>query len=80
MKAFFEGIQWLFENIFFAPQNFLRHLELETLVCCKYHQLDFYGYLRYATWYWCKQLKSHKATAKKTKIQQPILYLLNVSL
>ena len=28
MKAFFEGIQWLFETIFFAPQDFLRELEL----------------------------------------------------
>ena len=28
MKAFFEGIQWLFENIFFALHNFLRELEL----------------------------------------------------
>jgi hypothetical protein len=29
MKAFFEGIQWLFENIIFIPQNYLRELELE---------------------------------------------------
>ena len=28
MKAFFEGIQWLFENIFFIPQNYLRELLL----------------------------------------------------
>ena len=28
MKAFFEGIQWLFETIFFALHDFLRELEL----------------------------------------------------
>ena len=30
MTAFFEGIQYLFVNILFAPLDFLRHLELVT--------------------------------------------------
>jgi len=24
MKSFFDGIQWLFENVLFIPYNFLR--------------------------------------------------------
>jgi hypothetical protein len=30
MKSFFEGIQYLFVNILFAPLDFLRSLELES--------------------------------------------------
>ena len=30
MKAFFEGIQYLFVNILFAPLDFIRALELKS--------------------------------------------------
>ncbi|OYQ33302.1 uracil phosphoribosyltransferase [Flavobacterium cyanobacteriorum] len=61
MKAFFEGIQFLFEKILFAPMNLLRSLELDNwwlaniitwifiIICCA------------ATWYWIKQLRVFKA-------------------
>lgn len=67
MKAFFEGIQWLFETIFFAPQNFLRELELTNwwsaniinwvaiVVCCCY------------TVYWCKQLQKHQDNGEENQ-------------
>ena len=67
MKAFFEGIQWLFENIFFAPQNFLRELELEhwfaantinwiLMIVCGYYMV-----------YWCKQLTLHKKNGEENQ-------------
>ena len=60
MKSFFEGIQYLFEEILFAPMQFFRFLELEnwwtanivnwifTVICCV------------AMVYWIKQLKIFK--------------------
>ena len=61
MRAFFEGIDYLFVHILFAPLDFLRALELKSwwlantitwvfiLICCA------------ATWYWIQQLKVFKA-------------------
>jgi hypothetical protein len=60
MKAFFEGIQWLFENIFFAPQNFLRELELENWFAANIINWIFMIICTVATVYWCKQLKLHR--------------------
>ena len=60
MKAFFEAIQFLFEEIIFAPMNLFRFMELDNwwlanivtwifiIVCCA------------ATWYWIKQLQVFK--------------------
>lgn len=60
MKSFFEGIQYLFEEILFAPMQFFRFLELEnwwtanivnwifTIICCV------------AMVYWMKQLQIFK--------------------
>ena len=60
MKAFFEGIQYLFVKIIFFPMDMLRFLELANwwlaniitwvfvIICCA------------ATWYWLKQLKVFK--------------------
>jgi Family of unknown function (DUF6341) len=67
MKAFFEGIQWLFENIFFIPQNFLRKLELENwylancinwiaIIVCAYYIV-----------YWCKQLSLHQKNGEENQ-------------
>lgn len=60
MKAFFEGIQWLFENIFFAPQNFLRHLELKSWFAANTINWIFMIICAVAMVYWCIQLKLHR--------------------
>ena len=60
MKAFFEGIQWLFENIFFIPQNYLRELELEHWFAANTINWLFMIICASAMVYWIKQLKLHK--------------------
>ena len=60
MKAFFEGIQWLFENIFFALHNFLRHLELEHWFAASTINWIFMIICAVAMVYWILQLKLHK--------------------
>ena len=60
MKAFFEGIQWLFENIFFIPQNYLRKLELENWFAANTINWIFTIICATAMVYWIKQLKLHK--------------------
>jgi Family of unknown function (DUF6341) len=59
MKAFFEGIQWLFENIIFAPQNFLRELELSSWFGANIINWILMGICAYYMVYWCKQLQKH---------------------
>jgi hypothetical protein len=61
MKAFFEGIQWLFENIFFIPQNYLRKLELENWFAANAINWIFLIICAAAMVYWIKQLQLHKA-------------------
>ena len=61
MKAFFEGIQWLFENIFFIPQNYLRKLELENWFAANIINWIFLIICTAAMIYWIKQLQLHKA-------------------
>lgn len=61
MKAFFEGIQWLFENIFFIPQDYLRKLELENWFAANTINWIFMIICTVAMVYWIKQLKLHKA-------------------
>jgi hypothetical protein len=61
MKAFFEGIQWLFENIFFIPQNYLRKLELENWFAANAINWIFVIICLAAMVYWIKQLQLHKA-------------------
>ena len=60
MKAFFEGIQWLFETIFFVPHNFLRQLELENWFAANTINWIFMIICFSAMIYWIKQLKLHK--------------------
>ena len=64
MKAFFEGIQWLFENIFFIPQNYLRKLELENWFAANAINWIFVIICLAAMIYWIKQLQLHKANEK----------------
>ena len=60
MKALFEGIQFLFENILFLPYNFLRSLELECWSGANLVNWIFMIVCAAAIVYWVKQLKSHK--------------------
>lgn len=56
MTSFFEGIQWLFENIFFAPLNWFRALELNTWFGANIINWAFMIICAVAIVYWCKQL------------------------
>jgi hypothetical protein len=73
MKAFFEGIQYLFVNILFAPLDFYVlwnfHLGLLNTI-----NLVFMIICAVAMVYWVKQLKIFE-TMKKTKILQRTLSL-----
>ncbi|SHG51785.1 DUF6341 family protein [Flavobacterium defluvii] len=57
MKAFFEGIQYLFVNILFAPLDFLRHLELKTWFGANTINWIFMIICAAAIVYWIKQLR-----------------------
>ncbi|MFV8368815.1 DUF6341 family protein [Flavobacterium sp. LB2R40] len=57
MKAFFEGIQYLFVNIFFAPLDFLRSLELTSWFAANTINWIFMIICASAMVYWIKQLK-----------------------
>ena len=67
MRAFFEGIQWLFENIFFWPQDFLRELELTHWFAANIINWIFLAICSYATWYWCKQLTMHRSNGEENQ-------------
>jgi len=67
MKAFFEGIQWLFENIFFIPQNYLRKLELENWFAANAINWIFVIICLAAMIYWIKQLQLHKANNEENQ-------------
>ena len=67
MRAFFEGIQWLFENVFFLPQDYLRKLELTHWFAANGINWIFMAICGYATWYWCKQLTMHKANGEENQ-------------
>ncbi|MBC7605373.1 MAG: uracil phosphoribosyltransferase [Burkholderiales bacterium] len=60
MRAFFEGIQWLFENVLFLPHNYLRKLELSSWFAANIINWLFMIVCAVAMVYWCKQLKFHK--------------------
>jgi hypothetical protein len=56
MKTFFEGIQWLFENILFILHDFLRALELKSWFAANLINWGFMIICAVAIVYWCKQL------------------------
>ena len=60
MKAFFEGIQWLFETVFFALHNYLRELELKHWFAANTINWIFMIICALAMVYWIKQLKLHQ--------------------
>ncbi|MBC7748735.1 hypothetical protein IWX83_003062 [Flavobacterium sp. CG_9.1] len=57
MKSFFEGIQYLFVNILFAPLDFLRSLELSSWFVANTINWIFMIICASAMVYWIKQLK-----------------------
>ena len=67
MKAFFDGIQWLFENVLFWPLNQFRALELENWFGANTINWIFMAICSYATWYWCKQLTMHKNNGEENQ-------------
>jgi hypothetical protein len=60
MKTFFEGIQYLFVDILFAPLDFLRSLELRNWFGANIINWIFMIICVAAMVYWIKQLKLHK--------------------
>ncbi len=60
MKSFFEGIQYLFEEILFIPMHFLRALELENWWIANLINWIFLIVCCYFIVYWLKQLKIFK--------------------
>ncbi|MDI5948483.1 uracil phosphoribosyltransferase [Flavobacterium sp. LB2P84] len=57
MKSFFEGIEYLFVNILFAPLDFLRSLELSSWFAANTINWIFMIICASAMVYWIKQLK-----------------------
>ncbi|WP_298397596.1 uracil phosphoribosyltransferase [Flavobacterium sp.] len=57
MKAFFEGIQTLFVDFLFVPQDFLRELELTSWFGANAINWIFMGICGYFMIYWIKQLR-----------------------
>jgi hypothetical protein len=57
MKAFFEGIQYLFVDILFAPLDFLRSLELVSWFGANTINWIFMIICTAAMIYWIKQLR-----------------------
>ncbi|SFA97375.1 hypothetical protein SAMN05660845_1100 [Flavobacterium swingsii] len=60
MKSFFEGIQWLFDNIILGLHEVLRSLELSNWWLANLISWAFIIICCYYTWYWTKQLQAHK--------------------
>jgi hypothetical protein len=67
MRAFFEGIQWLFEEILFIPHNFFRELELTSWFGANIINWLFMIVCAVAMVYWCKQLKLHDESGQGTQ-------------
>ncbi|MFY8097735.1 uracil phosphoribosyltransferase [Flavobacterium sp.] len=60
MKAFFEAIQFLFEEILFLPMNLFREWELTNWWGANMINWIFIIICCYWTVYWVKQLNIHK--------------------
>lgn len=60
MKAFFEGIAYLFEEILFAPMDWMRELELSNWWTANTINWLFIIICFGANWYWIKQLNIFK--------------------
>ncbi len=60
MKSFFEGIQWLFEQILFAPHDLMRATELDNWWTANIVNWVLWGIISYYIYYWTTQLKIFK--------------------
>ena len=69
MKSFFEGIQWLFDNIILGLHEVLRSLELSNWWLANLISWAFIIICCYYTWYWTKQLQSHKDNNEENRAQ-----------
>jgi hypothetical protein len=67
MKAFFEGIQYLFVNIIFTPLDFLRSLELSSWFAANTINWIFVIICFSAMVYWVKQLKLHDENGEENQ-------------
>ena len=67
MKTFFDGIQWLFENIFFVPQNYLRALELKSWWAANTLNWIFILVGFVALVYWVKQLMIYEEKGEENQ-------------
>ena len=65
MTSFFEGIQYLFVNILFAPLDFIRSLELKSWFAANTINWIFMIICATAMVYWIKQLKLHKENGEE---------------
>ena len=67
MKAFFEGIQWFFDNIFFVIHDFLRELEPKSWFAANILNWVFMIICASAMVYWIRQLKSHEQNGEENQ-------------
>ena len=67
VKGFFEGIQWLFENIFFLPHEFLRDIELKSWWIANCVNFFFLLIGIVALVYWSKKLKDFDDKGEEDK-------------
>lgn len=67
MKSFFEGIQYLFVDILFAPLDLLRSLELKSWFGANTVNWILMFICGYAIVYWCKQLKLHQDNGEENQ-------------
>jgi len=65
MTSFFEGIQYLFVNILFAPLDLLRSLELKSWFGANFINWIFMIICSVAIVYWIKQLKLQKENGEE---------------
>tara|TARA_B100000900_G_C20294505_1_gene599533 strand:+ start:232 stop:462 length:231 start_codon:yes stop_codon:yes gene_type:complete len=66
-KSFFEGVQWLFENIFFLPHEFLREIELSSWWLSNFVNFFFLLVGFVALFYWSKKLKDFDDNGEEDK-------------
>tara|TARA_B100000925_G_C21670318_1_gene329531 strand:- start:80 stop:310 length:231 start_codon:yes stop_codon:yes gene_type:complete len=66
-KNFFEGIQWLFENILFLPHEFLREIELSSWWVANFVNFFFLFIGFVALVYWSKKLKDFDDKGEEDK-------------
>ena len=67
VKGFFEGIQWLFENILFLPHEFLREVELKSWWIANCVNFFFLLIGIVALVYWSKKLKDFDDKGEEDK-------------